>query len=68
MIQFENSSYDMARKLMEFIRDFSDNEEDIKSEIIYLTELFDKMKETTEYNALIHHLDIMFMDSAFNLL
>lgn len=67
MRNFENSSYDMARKLMEFIRDFSDNEEDIKSEIIYLTELFDKMKETTEYNALMHYLDIMFMDSAFNL-
>lgn len=67
MQNYEHTSRQMAEKLMEFNRDFSDYKEDIKAETEHITELFDKLQKSEEFNALAHHLDIMFMDSAFNL-
>lgn len=65
-MEFEYTSEQMARKLMEFNRDFSDTAEEIESEIHYLTQAFDKLKMSPELNALAHHLDVMFMSSVFN--
>lgn len=64
-MEFEHTPREMAEKLMEFNRDFSDNGDEIKSEIDYVTELFEKLQKSEEFNVLAHHLDIMFMDSAF---
>lgn len=64
-MEFEHTPQEMAEKLMEFNRDFSDNEEEIKSETEYVTELFEKLQKSEEFNVLAHHLDLMFMDSAF---
>ena len=65
MKEYEYTPRQMAEKLMEFIRDFSDDEEDIKIETDYVTELFDKLQKSDEFNVLAHHLDIMFMDDVF---
>lgn len=65
-MEFEHTPQEMAEKLMEFIRDFSDNSEEIEKEIPYVTEAFEKLQKSEEFNALAHHLDIMFMDDVFN--
>lgn len=65
-MEFENTPQEMAEKLMEFIRYLSDDSEEIENEIPYIAELFDKLQKSDEFNALAHHLDIMFMDDAFN--
>lgn len=65
-MEFEHTPQEMAEKLMEFIRYLSDDSEEIKNEIPYIAELFDKLQKSDEFNALAHHLDIMFMDDAFN--
>lgn len=65
---FEHTPTEMAEKLMEFIRDFSDNDEEIKSEIDSVAHTFARLQQTDdlELNALAHHLDVMFMNSVFN--
>ena len=65
MKEYEYTPRQMAEKLMEFIRDFSDDEEDIKIETDYVTELFDKLQKSDEFNVLAHHLDLMFMNDVF---
>ena len=65
-MEYEHTPREMAEKLMEFVRDFSDTEEELKSETEYVTELFDKLQKSDEFNVLAHHLDIMFMDNVFN--
>lgn len=65
-MEYEHTPRQMAEKLMEFIRDFSDNEDEFESEIPCVTELFDKLQKSDEFNVLAHHLDIMFMDEAFD--
>lgn len=62
---FEHTSKEMADKLMEFNRDFSDDSETIAEEAEYLTGVFDQLKKSEGFNILAHHLDTMFMDSAF---
>lgn len=62
---FEHTSKEMADKLMEFNRDFSDDSETIAEEAEYLIGVFDKLKKSEDFNILAHHLDTMFMDSAF---
>lgn len=62
---FEHTSKEMADKLMEFNRDFSDDSETIAEEVEYLTGVFDQLKKSEGFNILAHHLDTMFMDSAF---
>lgn len=63
---YEHTPTQMAEKLMEFNRDFSDDAEEIASETEYVTELFEKLQNSKEFNVLAHHLDIMFMDDIFN--
>lgn len=63
---FEHTPEQMAEKLMEFIRDFSDSDEDIELEKIYVTDLFDKLQNSEEFDVLAHHLDTMFMHKEFN--
>ena len=65
-MDYEHTPRQMAEKMLEFIRDFSDYEEEIKEETEHLTKLFDKLQKSDEFNVLAHHLDNMFMDSAFN--
>lgn len=62
---YEHTPRQMAEKLMEFNRDFSDNEEEMKHETEYVAELFGKLQKSEEFNALVHHLDLMFMDDVF---
>ena len=62
---FENSPKKMAEKLMEFNRDFSDSEEEIEEETVYVAELFDKLQKSEEFEILARHLDVMFTDSTF---
>lgn len=64
-MEYEYTPREMAEKLMEFNRDFSDNEEEIKEETEYVAELFDKLQKSDEFNVLAHHLDLMFMDDMF---
>lgn len=63
--EYEYTPRRMAEKLMEFNRDFSDNEEETKHETEYVAELFDKLQKSEEFNALAHHLDLMFMNDVF---
>ena len=66
MQEYENTPQQMASKLMEFISDYSYDKEEYEIEVEYLTELFDELGQSDKYNALIHHLDTMFMDDMFN--
>ena len=65
VMEYEHTPRQMAEKLMEFNRDFSDNEDDVKSETEYLIKLFDELQNSEQFNVLAHHLDIMFMNDAF---
>lgn len=65
-MEFEHTPQEMAEKLMEFIRDMSDNAKEIEQEICYVAELFDKLQKDDTFNVLAHHFDIMFMDDVFN--
>lgn len=67
LMEYEHTPRQMAEKLMEFNRDFSDNEDDVKSETEYLIKLFDELQNSEQFNVLAHHLDIMFMNDAFNI-
>ena len=50
--KYEHTPTQMAEKLLEFNRDFSDSAEDIQN--------------SNEFNILAHYLDTMFMDEVFN--
>lgn len=64
--KYEHTSRQMAEKLMNFIRDISDNEEDMDMETAYVEELFDGLQKSKDFNVLAHHLDLMFMDKVFD--
>lgn len=68
--EYEFTPREMAEKLLEFNRDFStdscDGEEERKKELEVVTELFDKLQKSDEFNILALHLDLMFMDSVFD--
>ncbi len=64
--EYEYTPMQMAEKLMEFNRDFSDSTEDIQNEKEYVAELFEKLQNSNEFNILAHYLDTMFMDEIFN--
>lgn len=51
---FEHTSKEMADKLMEFNRDFSDDSETIAEEAEYLIGVFDKLKKSKDFNILAH--------------
>lgn len=63
--EYEFTPREMAEKLMEFNRDFSDEKEQIAEETDYVTELFEKLQKSEEFEILAHHLDKMFMDVVF---
>lgn len=67
IMYYENTPQEMACKLMEFIRDFSDNEEEIKQEEKHIAELFSELQKSEKFNSLAHHLDIMFMYEIFDI-
>ena len=64
--EYEHTPTQMAEKLLEFNRDFSDSAEDIQNEKEHVTELFEKLQNSNEFNILAHYLDTMFMDEVFN--
>lgn len=64
--EYEYTPMQMAEKLLEFNRDFSDNAEDLQNEKEYVAELFEKLQNSNEFNILAHYLDTMFMDEVFN--
>ncbi len=69
-MEFEHTPREMAEKLMEFNRDFSTDstcgEENEEKELCYVAELLEKLQESEEFDVLAHHLDLMFMDGAFD--
>lgn len=65
MSKYEHTPREMAEKLMEFNRDFSDSEADISEEIKYLEDIFEELQESNKFEILAHHLDEMFMNSVF---
>lgn len=64
--EYEYTPKQSADKLMEFIRDMSDDEDQIEEEKEYVTELFDELQKSEKFEILAHYFDLMFMDSAFN--
>lgn len=48
-MEYEHTPRQMAEKLMEFNRDFSDNEDDVKSETEYLIKLFDELQNSEQF-------------------
>lgn len=64
--EYEYTPMQMAEKLLEFNRDFSDSAEDIQNEKEHVVELFEKLQNSNEFNILAHYLDTMFMDEVFN--
>jgi hypothetical protein len=64
--EYEHTPREMAEKLMEFIRDMSDDEEQIEQEKEYVAELFDELQKSGKFEILAHYFDLMFMDNAFN--
>ena len=64
--EYEHTPTQMAEKLLEFNRDFSDSTEDIQNEKEHVAELFEKLQNSNEFNILAHYLDTMFMDEIFN--
>ena len=64
--EYEHTPTQMAEKLLEFNRDFSDSAEDIQNEKEHIAELFEKLQNSNEFNILAHYLDTMFMDEVFN--
>lgn len=65
MKEYEFTPEQSAEKLMNFIRDMSDDEDQIEEEKEYVTELFDELQKSEKFEILAHYLDLMFMDSAF---
>lgn len=65
MKEYEFTPEQSAEKLMNFIRDMSDDEDQIEEEKEYVAELFDELQKSEKFEILAHYLDLMFMDSAF---
>lgn len=67
---FAHTPRQMAEKLIEFQRDFTDgwdDEDAISCETKCLEKLFGKLQESEEFEILAHHLDDMFCSSIFNI-
>lgn len=64
--EYDHTPMQMAEKLLEFNRDFSDSTEDIQNEKEHVAKLFEKLQNSNEFNILAHYLDTMFMDEIFN--
>ena len=67
---FSHTPRQMAEKLIEFQRDFTDgwdDEDAISCETKCLEKLFDELQESEEFKILAYHLDDMFCSSVFNI-
>lgn len=64
--EYEHTPREMAEKLMESIRDMSDDVEQIEQEKEYVAELFDELQKSEKFEVLAHYFDLMFMDNVFN--
>ena len=65
MKEYEFTSKQSAEKLMNFIRDMSDDEDQIEEEKGYVAELFDELQKSEKFEILAHYFDLMFMDNVF---
>ena len=65
MKEYEFTPREMAEKLMNFIRDMGDDEDQIEEEKEYVAELFDELQKSEKFEILAHYLDLMFMDNVF---
>ena len=66
MKEYEFTPEQSAEKLMNFIRDMSDDEDQIEEEKKYVAELFDELQKSEKFEILAHYFDLMFMDNVFN--
>lgn len=67
---FVHTPRQMAEKLIEFQRDFTDgwdDEDAISCETKCLEKLFGELQESEEFEILAHHLDDMFCNSVFDI-
>lgn len=65
MKEYEFTPEQSAEKLMEFIRDMSDDEDQIEEEKGYVAELFEELQKSEKFEILAHYFDLMFMDNVF---
>lgn len=66
MKEYEFTPKQSAEKLMNFIRDMGDDEDQIEEEKEYVAELFDELQKSEKFEILAHYFDLMFMDNVFN--
>lgn len=64
--EYEHAPRKMAEKLMNFIRDMGDDEDQIEQEKEYVAELFNELQRSEKFEILAHYLDLMFMDNVFD--
>lgn len=64
--EYEHTPYQSAEKLMNFIRDMGDDEDQIEQEKEYVAELFNELQRSEKFEILAHYLDLMFMDNVFD--
>lgn len=63
--EYEHTPRQSAEKLMNFIRDMEDDEDQIEEEKGYVAELFDELQKSEKFEILAHYFDLMFMDNVF---
>ena len=63
---YEFTPRQSAEKLMNFIRDMGDDEDQIEQEKEYIVELFNELQRSEKFEILAHYLDLMFMDNVFD--
>lgn len=68
VMEYEHTPKEMAEKLIEFIRDFSDDKEELKNEVEHVAKLFDKLQNSNEFDILVNYLDVMFMNRVFDIM
>lgn len=64
--EYEHTPRQLAEKLMNFIRDMGDDEDQIEQEKEYVAELFNELQRSEKFEILAHYLDLMFMDNVFD--
>ena len=65
MKEYEFTPGEMSEKLMNFIRDMSDDEDQIEEEKEHIAKLFDELQKSEKFEILAHYFDLMFMDNVF---
>lgn len=66
MSEFEHTPREMANKLLFFNYYLSDDRDEVIEELESVTETFAKLQKSKEFNALMHHLDVMFASNEFD--